>query len=510
MHPNSGVPAESARSRVRAADSAREVPATVVALRHIAAREVPGDSIARPPAAPGIPGIEALNPLNAPAWLRPLLYVLLGLTVALIVAVSAPSKIRRRIVARLAPVAEREAILAAAPAVPLRTVFRRFWPYTKSHRRWLLVTLLLVPIAPAVATISALLFRRLVDAVLVPHDFGPFPVLAGAFMLLAIVGAISSFIDDYLSTLVGERFVLDLRTSLFRHVQGLSLDFFDRRRLGDIVARLTGDIGAIEALVLSGVASMLGYLLRIAFFAGALFYLRWDLAVVSLAAAPLFLVTARRFARRRKDAAREARRRSGAMSAVAEESLANVQLVQAFRGEEVEISRFRSESQGNLVAQLAATRLRAIYGPLVELIELAGVLLIVGIGTWELARGWITLGGLLAFLALLSQLYSPIRGVGRLGNTLSGALASGERIIELLDEQPTISERPGARDLERATGHVAFHNLRFRYPEASGEVLRSASFEVADGEVVAVIGRSGAGKSTLAKLLLRFYDPVAG
>ena len=383
--------------------------------------------------------------MNAPAWLRPLLYLLLGLVIALIAAVTAPSKFRRRLTAYFAPAAEREAILAETPPVPVRAVFRRFWPYTRSHRRWLVVTLLLVPIAPAVATVSALLFRSLVDTVLVPHDFGPFPLLAGLFLLLAFIGAVASFVDDYLSTLVGERFVLDLRTSLFRHVQGLSLDFFDRRRLGDVVARLTGDIGAIEALVLSGVASLLGYLLRIAFFSAALFYLRWDLAVVSLAAAPFFLVTARRFAKRRKAAAREARRRSGAMSAVAEESLANVQLVQAFRREETEISRFRSESQGNLVAQLASTRLKAVYGPLVELIELAGVLLIVGIGTWELARGWITLGGLLAFLALLSQLYSPIRGLGRLGNTLSSAFASAERIIELLDEQPTITERADAR-----------------------------------------------------------------
>ena len=466
--------------------------------------------VATPPDAPGIPGIQALNPLNAPAWLRPILYLLIGFTIAALVAALAPSRARRRLLARFVPIAERDAILASTPPVPLRRLFRRFWPYTKSHRKWLILAIALIPVAPLCQTVGALLFRRLVDNVLVPHDFGPFPLIAAAYVVLALAGAVASFVDDYFSTLAGERFLLDLRTGVFRHLQGLSLDFFERRRLGDVVSRLTGDIGAIETLVLSGVASMLGYLLRIAFFSAALFYLRWDLAVVSLAAAPLFLVTARRFARRRKAAAREARRRNGAMSAVAEESLANVQLVQAFHREDAEVARFRSESQGSLVAQLAATRLRAVYGPLVELIELGGVLLIVGLGTWELSRGWMSLGSLLAFLALLSQLYSPIRGLGRLGNSLSNATASAERIIELLDERPTVVERPDARVLQRARGDIAFEGVSFRYPGTSAHVLGDVSFRLAPGEVVAVIGRSGAGKSTLAKLLLRFYDPERG
>jgi ABC-type multidrug transport system fused ATPase/permease subunit len=427
-----------------------------------------------------------------------------------ITALLAPSRLRRRLFARFAPAAEREAILAAAPPVPVHRIFKRFWPYTAGHRKWLLFALALVPIAPAVQTVGALLFRRLVDDVLVAQNFDPFPAIAGTYVVLALIGAVVSFADDYFSTVAGERFVLDLRTGVFRHLQGLSLDFFERRRLGDVVTRLTGDVGQVETLVLSGVASALGYLLRIAFFSAALFYLRWDLAVVSLAAAPLFLVTGRRFARRRKAASREARRRSGAMSAVAEESLANVQLVQAFHREDTEVARFRSESQGSLAAQLAATRLRAVYGPVVELIELGGVLLIIGLGTWELARGWISLGTLLAFLALLSQLYAPIRGLGRLGNNVSSAAASAERIIELLDEQPTVLEQPDARVAERVRGSVAFRDVAFRYPGAAGDVLSGASFAIEPDEIVAVIGRSGSGKSTLAKLLLRFYDPTAG
>lgn len=458
----------------------------------------------------GIPILRTLNPNRAPAWLRPFIYILLGASVALLAGALVPAGARRRLRRLLAPAADGATIVPASPSVGMRTIFARFWPYTRPYRGWLLTMLLLVPVAPAVATAGILLFKRLVDRVLVPHDFSRFPTIALIYVLLTLIGGAASFADDYLSTLIGERFILDLRTSLFKHVQGLSLDFFEGRRLGDVISRLTGDVGAIENLVLSGVASLLGYLIQIAFFAGALFYLRWDLAVVSLAVAPLFLIAARRFARLRRVAAREARRRTGAMSAVAEESFSNVQLVQAYNRQGREVERFQIESQGSLAAQLATTRLRAVYGPLVELIELLGGLMIIGLGTWELSRGWITLGGLLAFLALLTQLYRPVRGLGRLGNTVSAASAGAERIIELLDERPRVVESPRARTLGRAQGVVDIDSVRFRYPEADRDALADISFTTAPGDLVAIVGPSGAGKSTLAKLLLRFYDPTAG
>jgi ABC-type multidrug transport system fused ATPase/permease subunit len=258
------------------------------------------------------------------------------------------------------------------------------------------------------------------------------------------------------------------------------------------------------------VASALGYLLRIGVFAGLLFYLRWDLAVLSLAVAPIFLVAGRRFARLRRAAAREIRRRTGAMSSVVEESFSNVQLVQAYNRQATEVERFRREGQGNLAAELASTRVKAVYGPLVEIVELAGALLIVGVGTWEISRGWLTLGGLLAFIALLTQLYRPVRGLGRLDHGISSAVASAERIIELLDQEPGVVETAAARPLGRARGSVEFDAVSFRYPQAHADAVDEVSFGVEPGQMLAIVGPSGAAKSTLAKLLLRFYDPTRG
>jgi len=489
-----------------------QVAATSVAAPpHHRAKATSAQTTTRPPHDPGgIPGLNLLNPRNAPAWLRPFLYALLGAVIAFFAAVAAPPSVRRKLLGKFVPVAERDTIVAASPSLGIRTIFRWFWPFARPYRGWLLVMLMLIPIGPAVAAVAVLLFKRLVDQVLVPHSFGPFPTLAAAYVGLTLLGGVASFFDDYLSTLIGERFVLDLRTHMFRHVQNLSLDFFERRRLGDLISRLTSDVAAIESIMLSGVASLLGYLLRIAFFAGLLFYLRWDLAVISLAAAPIFLVTGRRFARLRRAAAREVRRRSGAMSAVAEESFSNIQLVQAYNRQSTETERFRVESQGSLAAQLASTRLRAVYGPIVELVEIAGALLIIGIGTWELSRGWISLGGLLAFLALLTQLYSPIRGLGRLDSSLSSAAASAERIVELLAEQPRVDDAADARTLTGAGGTVEVDGVSFRYPGEESFALQDVSFTASPGDYVAIVGPSGAGKSTLTKLLLRFYDPSHG
>jgi ATP-binding cassette, subfamily B, bacterial len=394
--------------------------------------------------------------------------------------------------------------------VPVRVIVARFWPFARPFRRYLAFAVVLVALVPAVETAQIWLFKLVVDDVLVPHDFDRFWSIAAAYVGLALLAAMIGFADDYVSTWVGERFLLELRTSVFRHLQTLSLGFFERRRLGDVLARLTGDVASIENFVLSGVADGIAYSLRIAFFAGALFYLDWRLALVSLFVAPLFWFLASRFGRLAKLASREKRRRSGAISAVAEESLSNAPLVQAYGREESEVQRFHRENLGSFEAQMTATRVKAVFGPAVDLVEVAGGLLVIGLGTWELSRGRLSLGELLVFLAYLTQLYSPIRGLSRLANTIYSASAGAERIIELLDQEPAVADRREARRLPRAQGSIELDNVTFAYPGSAVNALSGVSLGVEPGQVLALVGESGAGKSTVAKLALRFYDPQRG
>ncbi|MGW7409408.1 ABC transporter ATP-binding protein [Streptomyces sp. NPDC054833] len=424
--------------------------------------------------------------------------------------VAVPRRFLQRLLAVGGDADAASAVVAAAPPLPPREVFRRFWPYTRGRRRWLVPLVLFSLIGPLADAAELWLFKIVVDEVLVPRDLRPFIWIAPTYLGLVVASGALRFADDVTSTWVGERFLLAVRADVFRHVQGLSLGFFERRRLGDLLSRVTGDVDAVETFLLSGVADGLYYLVRLGVFVGLLFYLRWDLTLLALFIVPLFWRAARHFSRLIKEASRERRRRSGSLSAVAEESLGNVTLVQAYNRQDWEERRFERESLGRFHATMASARIHAVYGSLVEVIEVVGGLAVMGLGTWKLAQGQLTLGGLLVFLALIGKLYSPIRGLSRLGNTFYAASASAERIIELLDQRPQVVEAADARRIGRARGDIELDGVSFRYPGTARPALSEVSLHVAPGEVLALVGASGAGKSTVAKLLLRFYDPDRG
>ncbi|KOY56655.1 MULTISPECIES: ABC transporter ATP-binding protein [unclassified Streptomyces] len=405
-----------------------------------------------------------------------------------------------------------DAVVAAAPPVAPREAFRRFWPYTRGGRRWLFPILLFSMIGPLIDAAEIWLFKIVVDEVLVPRDLRPFLWIALAYLGLVVLSGVLEFADDVMSTWVGERFLLALRSDVYRHVQGLSLGFFERRRLGDVLSRITGDVDAIETFLLSGVANALYYVIQLGVFLGLLFYLSWDLTLLALIIVPLFWASARRFSRLVRAASRERRRRSGSISAIAEESLGNIALVQAYNRQGTEEGRFARESMGRFRAEMVSARIRSVYGPVVEVIELTGALAVMGLGTWKLAQGQLTLGGLLVFIALLSKLYSPIRDLSQLTTTFYAASASAERIIELLDQRPQVVEVEAARArrIGRARGDVEFRGVSFRYPGTSRWALRDVSLRVEPGTTLALVGASGAGKSTIGKLQLRFYDPDQG
>ena len=394
--------------------------------------------------------------------------------------------------------------------MPPRELVRRFWPFARPYRLAIAAGVVLVALLPAVQAAEIWMFKVVVDEVIVPADLGALPWIAAAVLGLTLAGAALSFGEDYAWTWAGERFLLDLRAAFFSHLQRLSFDTLDRRRLGDLIARLGGDIQAIESFVLGGLGEAISAVARIVFFSGALFLLDPQLALYALLLAPPFFLAARHFARLARHAAREKRRRSGALSAVAEESIANAALVQSVNGAEHERSRLLVEGEGVVDAELVSARVGGAFSGLVALIEVAGVLAVVAFGTWAVQDERLTIGGLLAFLAYLSQLLRPIGDLGHLASTLLAASAGGERVLELLDRQPLVRERPRAVTLERARGEIELDDVSFSYPDASEPVVTALSLAIAPGEVVALAGPSGSGKSTVARLLLRFADPDEG
>jgi ATP-binding cassette subfamily B protein len=397
----------------------------------------------------------------------------------------------------------------------VRWILARFWPETKPIRGRLYLSLLLVVIGPVLSTAALWLFKIVIDKVVVPHDFRLFPLLAGVYLGIAVVEGIVGFADQYVATSASERFVLALRAKVFSHLHRLSISFFESRPLGDLLSRLTGDIAAIEDLLITGAGQALTYLLQVLLYTGALFFLDWRLAGAALIATPGFIAAASYFSGRIKIASREKRKRTGALTAVAEESFNNAALVRAYDQSEQESERFREQTEGAFRAQMAATRLQALFAPLTDLLEVVGVLAVIGLSVFELASGRITIGGLLAFVGYATQLFSPLQGLGQLSNQVYAAAAGAERVIELLDEKPTVSDPEQPRPLVRATGALSLRGVSFRYPGGTTnggptDALSDLVLDIEPGQKIAVVGASGAGKSTLAKLLLRFYDPDDG
>ncbi|MFJ9708212.1 ABC transporter ATP-binding protein [Streptomyces sp. NPDC101234] len=391
-----------------------------------------------------------------------------------------------------------------------RTAFRRFWPLTRGDRRWLGAIIACVVVSALAETAAILLFADLTDNALEAGSLSAFWGPAGAWLLVAAVGALVGYFGNSLATWTAERFVLRLRAKVFRHVQDLPPHFFQQHRQGDLVERLTGDVEAIEQMVVSGVVGTVAAAFSAVFYAAAAFWLRWDLALATFVLAPLFLFAARRFSGRIRTASQDERVADGAITSVVEESLGNVVLTQAYNRRRDEEKRLDVEARAWMRASVRGARLSEMYAQFVEVVETVCVLAVIGLGVWEISADRMTLGQLLAFAAFLGYLYPPVRNLGQLGLTLTAATAGAERIGEILDAEPAVTDPAQPVGPWPVRGWVSFHNVSFRYPESPRASLRDVDFAAGPGELVLVTGKSGAGKSTLSKLLTRFYDPSAG
>ncbi|MFD5075420.1 ABC transporter ATP-binding protein [Streptomyces sp. NPDC058371] len=392
----------------------------------------------------------------------------------------------------------------------VREAFARFWPLTRGDRGWLVLIIGCVVVAALAETASILLFAELTDHALRHGVLAAFWRPAGAWLAVAVLGAVVGYLGNSLAVWTAERFVLRLRASVFRHVQDLPPHFFQKHRQGDLVERLTGDVEAIEQMVVSGVVGTVSAAFSAVFYAVAALWLRWDLALATFVLAPLFLIAARRFAGRIKQASQDERTADGAITSVVEESLGNVVLTQAYNRRRAEEKRLDREARAWMRASVRGARTSELYEQFVEVVETLCVLAVIGLGVWEISRNRMTLGQLLAFAAFLGYLYPPIRNLGQLGLTLSAATAGAARIQEILGAEPAVRDPAHPVRPWPVRGWVSCHDASFRYPGAARESLHDVTFTANPGELVLVTGPSGAGKSTLAKLLTRFYDPTAG
>jgi len=331
-----------------------------------------------------------------------------------------------------------------------------------------------------------------------------------ATAILVGLSAVFDFSSDYIMNGAGQRVVATVRTTLFGHLQRLSLSFHDRQRVGDLVGRLTVDIDRSESMLVAMFDTLIPNVVMLVGLGVVMILIDPTFGLLALTIAPpLFLITYR-YTLRIKRASRQAREADAGLAALANETLSAVRAVQSFSREDYEDARFGERNRVSLGAGLLAIRLKASFTPLVDIVSLGGTVLVTYVGVQRVIHGQMTLGVLLVFLSYLKSLYKPMRALSKLAYLISQGTASAERVHEMLKNEQQLPVHPSARPAPRLTGRVELRDITFCYPGASRPVLRGANLVVEAGEHIGIVGRTGAGKSTLVSLVPRFYDPGAG
>jgi ATP-binding cassette subfamily B protein len=353
------------------------------------------------------------------------------------------------------------------------------------------------------------LAKLAVDRGIRREDLHALTWIVAVFVVAGVATLALSAAQTYLTGWVGERVLADLRSLLFRHLQRLSLGFYERNRTGAIISRITNDVEALDQLVTDGVTSLVQNTLLLGGTAVVLMVLDWRLALATLTILPLMALATAWFRTRSNRAYRRVRERLGLVTATLAEDIAGIRVVQSFTREPRNQTSFRGVNDRYREANYETVVLNGVYFPAVDLLSSLATAIVLGYGGYLLVHDEVTIGTLLAFTLYLSNFFDPVQQLSQLYNTFLSAIAALDKITEVLDEAPEILDHPAAIELPRVEGHVHFEGVRFGYGDLP-EVLHGIDLDVPAGTTVALVGHTGAGKSTIAKLLARFYDPRDG
>jgi ATP-binding cassette subfamily B protein len=363
------------------------------------------------------------------------------------------------------------------------------------------------------ATLTALappfLAKLAIDDGIADGDMQALAVIVGLFVAAGVANLLASMAQTYFTGWTGERILADLRNTLFRHLQRLSLGFFERNRAGVVISRLTNDVEALDQLVTDGVASLFQNSLLLVGSAVILFILDWRLALAALAVFPLMAIATGMFRRRSTRAYRAVRERLALVTATLAEDIAGMRVVQTFTREEANQRQFRSVNNRYRDSNQETVVLNGVYFPFVDFLSAGATAVVLGFGGWLALEGQVTVGTLFAFLLYLANFFDPIQQLSQLYNTFLAAVAALDKIMDVMDEEPEVVDGAAAEPLPQIDGEVRFEAVRFGYGEGP-EILHGIDLAVPAGTTVALVGHTGAGKSTIAKLLARFYDPREG
>ena len=405
-----------------------------------------------------------------------------------------------------------------------RETLSNFTPFLKTRRKGLLFALLVLLLETGTSLAQPWPLALTIDYVLAENSKPPPAFLPGflqdkaallaaiAFLIVLIftlTRTVASF-RRFLLQKLGQETVFDMREALYAKVHALGLDYHGKKRTGDTITRVTSDVKEVRTLLVDSVVEGLSSFMILLGMLVVMLWLDWQLTLLALITVPFLFLAVTRYRRALVERMRVVRTKEGIIASVIQEAITGIRAVKLFARESDEMERFRKESRDSLRASVDSAVIEAKFSTVLGVVGGIGTALVVYFGARQVLAGSLSLGDLTVFIAYLALFLSPLWALSRQVNQIGKSLVSGERIIDLLNAEPTVKDEPGAVPAPPLEGRVSFEDVRFAYEDAAGEVLRGVDFEVEAGSRVALVGVSGAGKTTVTALIARLYDPQEG
>lgn len=387
--------------------------------------------------------------------------------------------------------------------------FTRLLSYMKPYRKQLAITLVLMIVAAICGLLGPYFLQIAIDDYIEVADYNGLTMITLLFLATNLVNMLCMKQRVHIMSLVGQKILYRMRQDLFDHIQTLSFTFYDTRPAGKILVRIINDVNSLGDLLTNGIINVLTDFFTLIIAVFIMMYIDARLTLVTLCTIPLLMILLGLLKKRIRRRWQEVRKKSSSMNAYLHENLAGMRVTQAFV-RQAETGKLYNDLSGDIFTTwMDAIKMNNLFWPGIELVSALGVTLVYLFGIKFVDGGAVTVGVLVAFIGYVWRIWQPINNLANFYNSLLVAMASTERIFELLDTEPDIKDEPGAYLLPDIRGEVRFDNLEFYY-DSEKPVLENVDFTVNLGETIALVGPTGAGKSTIVNLISRFYDPING
>ncbi len=388
-------------------------------------------------------------------------------------------------------------------------MYRRLLQYVGPYKWNMVVAAVLLVISTVLGLVWPKVVQLVIDLGL--RDAGFLDLLILGLIVVLLVRAVIDGVRQFVMAYTGERVIFDLRMAIVRHLQSMSLSFFNRRKTGELMSHVTSDATLVHGVITQTIIQVLGQVLTLVGGVAVIFLMNWRLALLTLVVAPPIGILGQRMGRRIRDISRQAQDAQGEAVGVLQEAIAEVRVVQAFTREEYEAARFHEKLLFTFNKTIERSRIAATMFPIIGFLGFMSSIVVLWYGGHEVARGEMTAGMLVAFLLYMNMVAGPVGMLASQWTQVQQAFGAADRIFALLDTTPEIQDSPGAAALPPVRGEIRFDDVSFRYGAGSEPtVLDGVTTTFQPGETTALVGPSGAGKTTLVNLVGRFYDPVSG